>query len=138
VCRRLPFDDGNVGRLFRAIKAGAFTLPTHLSGGARDLLRRMLTVDPLRRITIEEIRCLGCSGFSRYFQGFSTLQLTQTSESISKAAHVRRVPARTTGQGTPGIRVATGEVCGGGSEPPAATCPTSACVSSQGHNGRYC
>lgn len=82
MCRRLPFDDGNVGRLFRAIKAGAFTLPTHLSGGARDLLRRMLTVDPLRRITIAEIRCLGCSGFSRYFQDFSTLQLAQTSESI--------------------------------------------------------
>lgn len=45
-----------MGRLFRAIKAGAFTLPTHLSGSARDLLKRMLTVDPLRRITIEEIR----------------------------------------------------------------------------------
>ncbi len=54
--RRLPFDDGNVGRLFRAIKGGAFTLPTHLSGSARDLLRRMLTVDPLRRISVEEIR----------------------------------------------------------------------------------
>lgn len=53
---RLPFDDGNVGRLFRAIKAGAFTLPTHLSAPAHDLLRRMLMVDPLRRITIEEIR----------------------------------------------------------------------------------
>jgi serine/threonine protein kinase len=45
-----------VGRLFRAIKAGAFQLPTHLSPPARDLLKRMLTVDPLRRITIEEIR----------------------------------------------------------------------------------
>jgi serine/threonine protein kinase len=45
-----------MGRLFRAIKAGAFTLPTHLSLPARDLLKRMLTVDPLHRITIEEIR----------------------------------------------------------------------------------
>ncbi len=56
VRRRLPFDDGNVGRLFAAIKAGAFSLPTHLSAGARDLICRMLTVDPLRRITIPEIR----------------------------------------------------------------------------------
>lgn len=55
-CGRLPFDDGNMGRLFRAIKAGAFTLPTHLSLPARDLLKRMLTVDPLHRITIEDIR----------------------------------------------------------------------------------
>lgn len=56
LCGRLPFDDANVGSLFRAIKAGQFELPLHLSLKARDLLKRMLTVDPLSRITIAEIR----------------------------------------------------------------------------------
>ena len=31
-------------------------MPTHLSPPAQDLLRRMLTVDPLHRITVQEIR----------------------------------------------------------------------------------
>lgn len=31
-------------------------MPTHLSPGARDLIPRMLLVDPLKRITIAEIR----------------------------------------------------------------------------------
>lgn len=52
----MPFDDANVGVLFRAIKAGDFLLPLHVSLAARDLLERMLTVDPLTRITIAEIR----------------------------------------------------------------------------------
>ena len=32
------------------------TLPTHLSELSRDLIPRMLVVDPLKRITIPEIR----------------------------------------------------------------------------------
>ncbi|XP_031499222.1 SNF1-related protein kinase catalytic subunit alpha KIN10-like [Nymphaea colorata] len=35
---------------------GIYTLPSHLSVGARDLIPRMLVVDPLKRITIPEIR----------------------------------------------------------------------------------
>ena len=31
-------------------------LPNHLSEGVRDLLPRMLVVDPMKRITIQEIR----------------------------------------------------------------------------------
>ncbi|KAK4778661.1 hypothetical protein SAY86_006189 [Trapa natans] len=33
-----------------------YTLPSHLSPGARDLIPRMLIVDPMKRITIPEIR----------------------------------------------------------------------------------
>lgn len=46
------------------LQGGIYTLPSHLSPGARDLIPRMLLVDPLKRITIPEIRCadaLGCS-----------------------------------------------------------------------------
>ena len=39
------------------LQGGIYTLPSHLSPGARDLIPRMLLVDPLKRITIPEIRC---------------------------------------------------------------------------------
>jgi 5'-AMP-activated protein kinase, catalytic alpha subunit len=56
LCGSLPFDDENIPNLFKKIKNGVYTLPTHLSPGARHLISRMLLVDPLRRITIPEIR----------------------------------------------------------------------------------
>uniref|UniRef100_A0A5B6ZB81 non-specific serine/threonine protein kinase n=1 Tax=Davidia involucrata TaxID=16924 RepID=A0A5B6ZB81_DAVIN len=55
LCGTLPFDDENIPNLFKKIKAGIYTLPSHLSPGARDLIRRMLLVDPMKRITIPEI-----------------------------------------------------------------------------------
>lgn len=56
LCGSLPFDDENIPNLFKKIKAGAYSLPSHLSPGARDLIPRMLLVDPLKRITVPEIR----------------------------------------------------------------------------------
>ncbi len=41
----------------RPVQGGIYNLPSHLSPGARDLIPRMLLVDPLKRITIPEIRC---------------------------------------------------------------------------------
>lgn len=38
------------------IQGGLYTLPSHLTAGARDLIPRMLIVDPLKRITIPQIR----------------------------------------------------------------------------------
>ncbi len=57
LCGSLPFDDENIPNLFKKIKGGIYNLPSHLSPGARDLIPRMLLVDPLKRITIPEIRC---------------------------------------------------------------------------------
>jgi 5'-AMP-activated protein kinase catalytic alpha subunit len=56
LCGTLPFDDENIPNLFKKIKGGIYTLPSHLSGPARDLIPRMLVVDPMKRITIREIR----------------------------------------------------------------------------------
>ncbi|KAA8540991.1 hypothetical protein F0562_024871 [Nyssa sinensis] len=56
LCGTLPFDDENIPNLFKKIKGGIYTLPSHLSAGARDLIPRMLLVDPMKRITIPEIR----------------------------------------------------------------------------------
>ncbi|PIN01898.1 Serine/threonine protein kinase [Handroanthus impetiginosus] len=56
LCGTLPFDDENIPNLFKKIKGGIYTLPSHLSAGARDLIPRMLIVDPMKRMTIPEIR----------------------------------------------------------------------------------
>ncbi|KAF9623491.1 hypothetical protein IFM89_003107 [Coptis chinensis] len=56
LCGTLPFDDENIPNLFKKIKGGIYTLPSHLSPGARDLIPRMLIVDPMKRMTIPEIR----------------------------------------------------------------------------------
>lgn len=56
LCGKLPFDDDYVPSLFKKIKGGVFTVPPYLSPGAKDLVCQMLRVDPLKRITIAEIR----------------------------------------------------------------------------------
>lgn len=52
----LPFDDPNIYALFAKIRSGKYFEPIHLSSEARDLLKRMICVDPLKRITISEIK----------------------------------------------------------------------------------
>ncbi|XP_042391442.1 SNF1-related protein kinase catalytic subunit alpha KIN10-like isoform X2 [Zingiber officinale] len=56
LCGTLPFDDENIPNLFKKIKGGLYTLPSHLSALARDLIPKMLVVDPMKRITIGQIR----------------------------------------------------------------------------------
>ncbi|XP_076893158.1 SNF1-related protein kinase catalytic subunit alpha KIN10-like [Bidens hawaiensis] len=51
----LPFDDETIPVLYEKIKSGIFTFPNYFSLGARDLIKRMLTVDLVNRITIPEI-----------------------------------------------------------------------------------
>ena len=53
---RLPFDDEFIPALFRKINAGTYHTPSYLSPGARHIIHRMLKVNPVQRITIQEIR----------------------------------------------------------------------------------
>ncbi|AJV14144.1 Snf1p [Saccharomyces cerevisiae YJM1463] len=55
LCRRLPFDDESIPVLFKNISNGVYTLPKFLSPGAAGLIKRMLIVNPLNRISIHEI-----------------------------------------------------------------------------------
>ncbi|KAI9313408.1 kinase-like domain-containing protein [Dichotomocladium elegans] len=56
VCGRVPFDDTNLPALHAKIKAGQVdAYPDHLSKDCVDLLMRILTVDPKRRITLPQI-----------------------------------------------------------------------------------
>ncbi|KAJ4902396.1 SNF1-related protein kinase 1.3 [Raphanus sativus] len=56
LCGYLPFDDESMPSLFSKIKKGEYVLPDHLSYEARDLIPRILTVDPMMRISIPGIR----------------------------------------------------------------------------------
>uniref|UniRef100_A0A7S3JSI0 non-specific serine/threonine protein kinase n=1 Tax=Aureoumbra lagunensis TaxID=44058 RepID=A0A7S3JSI0_9STRA len=56
LCGSLPFDDESIPNLFKKIKSGMYSLPSHLSQLARDLIPRMLVVDPMKRITVPEVR----------------------------------------------------------------------------------
>ena len=71
LCGKLPFDDEHIPSLFKKIESkpistdtiltglgGQFHIPSHVSEGARHLLKRMLYVDPLKRATIGEIRTM--------------------------------------------------------------------------------
>ena len=52
----LPFDDQELYELYKQIKLGKFYLPSTLSLEAIDLLKRILNVDPVKRIGLKEIK----------------------------------------------------------------------------------
>ncbi|KAF8524335.1 snf 1 [Hysterangium stoloniferum] len=57
LCGRLPFEDPEVNVLFSKITQGDYYEPSHLSHEARNLIARMLAVDPIKRITVPDIMC---------------------------------------------------------------------------------
>ncbi|KAI8388797.1 kinase-like domain-containing protein [Radiomyces spectabilis] len=56
LCGRLPFDDEYIPTLFKKINGGIYTMPSFLSPETKYLLTSMLVVDPMKRISIQEIR----------------------------------------------------------------------------------
>jgi len=56
VCGHLPFDDDSIPELFRKIKMGDYTFPKNLNPDVKHLISRMLQVNPMKRITIAEVR----------------------------------------------------------------------------------
>ncbi|KAG7995660.1 hypothetical protein I3843_01G121200 [Carya illinoinensis] len=53
---QLPFDDRNLAVLYQKIFKGDTQIPTWLSPGAQNLIRRILDPNPLTRITTEDIK----------------------------------------------------------------------------------
>jgi serine/threonine protein kinase len=51
---KLPFDDVYIPSLFKKINDGAFQIPSYVSKEAADLLRSLIVVNPLDRITLAE------------------------------------------------------------------------------------
>ncbi|KAJ1952908.1 Protein kinase, partial [Dipsacomyces acuminosporus] len=56
LCGRLPFDDDHIPALFKKITSGIFTMPGYLSQGAKNILSSLLQVDPLKRMTLAQVR----------------------------------------------------------------------------------
>ena len=56
IARELPFDDPSIPLLFARIKSGEFKVQHHFSENLKDLVQRMLTVDPITRINIGQIK----------------------------------------------------------------------------------
>ena len=56
VCGYLPFDDNDTQLLYKKIMRGDYAVPSFVSTHATDLLKRILTTDPERRITIDQIK----------------------------------------------------------------------------------
>lgn len=51
----LPFDDDSIRKLLSKVQSGVYTMPRNLSPEAKDLISRMLLVDPNKRITMKQI-----------------------------------------------------------------------------------
>lgn len=51
----LPFDDPDLRVMMGKTKKGVYEMPKHLSPEAEDLIRRMLQVNPDKRISLQEI-----------------------------------------------------------------------------------
>ncbi len=52
----LPFEDPNTSNLYKKILSADFEMPGFLSPEAQDLINRILTTDPEKRITISQIK----------------------------------------------------------------------------------
>ncbi|CAH6721017.1 serine/threonine-protein kinase Gin4p [[Candida] jaroonii] len=51
----LPFDDENIRKLLLKVQNGKFIMPASLSSEAKDLISKMLVVDPTKRIKMDDI-----------------------------------------------------------------------------------
>lgn len=77
----LPFDDPSMKGLFAKIERGNYRFPKHFSSEVKSLVKKMLVVDPKRRITIAEIKK------NPWFQvGFD--RFTQQEGNISISEHL--------------------------------------------------
>lgn len=55
LCGHLPFDDDNMKELYKKIASGTYTCPDYLMPNARHLIGRLITVDPKKRATLDEV-----------------------------------------------------------------------------------
>jgi serine/threonine protein kinase len=55
ICGSLPFDDEQLAILFMKIKQGNYRMPVEIPPDCKDLIRRMLQTNPVKRIKLSEI-----------------------------------------------------------------------------------
>jgi len=52
----LPFEDKNTSKLYQKIQGPDYTMPSSFSDNLKDLIKRVLVVDPSKRYTVHDIR----------------------------------------------------------------------------------
>lgn len=52
----LPFDDDNIRQLLNKVKVGKYKIPEHISDDARDLITRILVINPAKRLTMKQVQ----------------------------------------------------------------------------------
>ncbi|KAL1688339.1 kinase-like domain-containing protein [Schizophyllum commune] len=55
LCGRLPFEESDMTTLFNKICQGSYSIPSFVPPEARNLITQMLTVDPVKRISVPDI-----------------------------------------------------------------------------------
>lgn len=61
LCYKLPFEAESTQLLYKKIRQGLPSLPTHISPTSQELLRGMLEVNPEKRMTLVQVLSLGIS-----------------------------------------------------------------------------
>ena len=56
LCKSFPFNDKNNSKLYQKILSGKFNLPNYLSNEAKDIICKLLKVNPSERIKLNEIK----------------------------------------------------------------------------------
>ncbi|CEG67504.1 Putative CAMK/CAMKL protein kinase [Rhizopus microsporus] len=52
----LPFDDDNIRQLLNKVKMGKYKIPDHVSDEAKDLIQRILVINPSKRLTMKQVQ----------------------------------------------------------------------------------
>lgn len=56
ICGHLPFEHAKTSALYKMILSGDFRIPSHVSPEAKNLIKRLLTTDPEKRMTLDELK----------------------------------------------------------------------------------
>jgi serine/threonine protein kinase len=80
----LPFEDDSMNGLFAKIERGTYSCPHHFSVGAKNLITRMMVVDPNKRIRVEQI--LEDEWFKKNFVPPKLMQNVKITDDLVKGA----------------------------------------------------
>jgi len=56
VCGYLPFEDPNTNLLYKKILNAEYSIPSFVSEECKDLITKILNVDPQQRLKVDDIR----------------------------------------------------------------------------------
>ena len=56
ICGHLPFDHPDTAILYKKILSGVFSIPNYVSDDVRSFIKRVLEIDPSKRISIAEMK----------------------------------------------------------------------------------